>query len=95
MLAPTRELALQVQTVASQFGRPSQVKSTCVYGGAPKGPQIRDLQDGCEICIATPGRLIDFLEVGKTNMRRCTYLVSLGFLNLAPQFAKALMMIMF
>ena len=90
MLAPTRELALQVQTVASQFGRPSQIKSTCVYGGAPKGPQIRDLQDGCEICIATPGRLIDFLEVGKTNMRRCTYLVSL---NLQPQFAKAWIMV--
>lgn len=76
VLAPTRELALQVQSVAAQYGRPSQVKSTCVYGGAPKGPQIRDLQDGCEICIATPGRLIDFLEAGKTNMKRCTYLVS-------------------
>lgn len=76
VLAPTRELALQVQTVAQIFGRPSHVKSTCVYGGAPKGPQIRDLQDGCEICIATPGRLIDFLEAGKTNMKRCTYLVS-------------------
>jgi superfamily II DNA/RNA helicase len=33
-----------------------------VYGGAPKGPQTRDLQRGVEICIATPGRLIDFLE---------------------------------
>lgn len=30
---------------------------------------------GVEICIATPGRLIDFLEAGKTNLRRCTYLV--------------------
>lgn len=75
-MAPTRELALQVQSVAVTFGRTSRVKSTCVYGGAPKGPQIRDLQDGCEICIATPGRLIDFLEAGKTNMKRCTYLVS-------------------
>ncbi|XP_023224551.1 ATP-dependent RNA helicase DBP2-like [Centruroides sculpturatus] len=32
-------------------------------------------KDGVEICIATPGRLIDFLEAGKTNLRRCTYLV--------------------
>ena len=63
--------------MAQTFGRPSHVKSTCVYGGAPKGPQIRDLQDGCEVCIATPGRLIDFLEAGKTNMKRCTYLVSI------------------
>lgn len=33
------------------------------------------LKSGVEICIATPGRLIDFLECGKTNLRRCTYLV--------------------
>ncbi|XP_068585148.1 probable ATP-dependent RNA helicase DDX17 isoform X2 [Cebidichthys violaceus] len=75
VLAPTRELAQQVQQVAYEYGRASRIKSTCVYGGAPKGPQIRDLERGVEICIATPGRLIDFLESGKTNLRRCTYLV--------------------
>ncbi|XP_040892951.1 probable ATP-dependent RNA helicase DDX17 isoform X2 [Toxotes jaculatrix] len=75
VLAPTRELAQQVQQVAYDYGKSSRIKSTCVYGGAPKGPQIRDLERGVEICIATPGRLIDFLEVGKTNLRRCTYLV--------------------
>ncbi|XP_057699224.1 probable ATP-dependent RNA helicase DDX5 [Corythoichthys intestinalis] len=75
VLAPTRELAQQVQQVAAEYGRASQLKSTCIYGGAPKGPQIRDLERGVEICIATPGRLIDFLECGKTNLRRCTYLV--------------------
>uniref|UniRef100_W5N7T2 RNA helicase n=1 Tax=Lepisosteus oculatus TaxID=7918 RepID=W5N7T2_LEPOC len=75
VLAPTRELAQQVQQVAAEYGRASRLKSTCIYGGAPKGPQIRDLERGVEICIATPGRLIDFLEVGKTNLRRCTYLV--------------------
>ncbi|XP_040264401.1 probable ATP-dependent RNA helicase DDX17 isoform X1 [Bufo bufo] len=75
VLAPTRELAQQVQQVADEYGKSSRLKSTCIYGGAPKGPQIRDLERGVEICIATPGRLIDFLEVGKTNLRRCTYLV--------------------
>ncbi|XP_061416768.1 probable ATP-dependent RNA helicase DDX17 isoform X2 [Lethenteron reissneri] len=75
VLAPTRELAQQVQQVAQDYGRLSRIKSTCVYGGAPKGPQLRDLERGVEICIATPGRLIDFLESGKTNLRRCTYLV--------------------
>ncbi|XP_012990752.3 probable ATP-dependent RNA helicase DDX17 isoform X1 [Esox lucius] len=75
VLAPTRELAQQVQQVAHDYGKTSRIKSTCVYGGAPKGPQIRDLERGTEICIATPGRLIDFLESGKTNLRRCTYLV--------------------
>uniref|UniRef100_A0A7N5JHH5 RNA helicase n=2 Tax=Amniota TaxID=32524 RepID=A0A7N5JHH5_AILME len=75
VLAPTRELAQQVQQVAAEYGRACRLKSTCIYGGAPKGPQIRDLERGVEICIATPGRLIDFLEAGKTNLRRCTYLV--------------------
>ncbi|XP_063312219.1 probable ATP-dependent RNA helicase DDX5 [Pelobates fuscus] len=75
VLAPTRELAQQVQQVAAEYGRACRLKSTCIYGGAPKGPQIRDLERGVEICIATPGRLIDFLEAGKTNLNRCTYLV--------------------
>lgn len=75
VLAPTRELAQQIQEVAQTFGRSSRIKNTCVFGGAPKGPQLRDLEGGCEIVIATPGRLIDFLEMGKTNLRRCTYLV--------------------
>lgn len=46
MLAPTRELAQQVQQVAAEYGRASRLKSTCIYGGAPKGPQIRDLERG-------------------------------------------------
>uniref|UniRef100_A0A671FDD0 RNA helicase n=1 Tax=Rhinolophus ferrumequinum TaxID=59479 RepID=A0A671FDD0_RHIFE len=75
VLAPTRELAQQVQQVAAEYCRACRLKSTCIYGGAPKGPQIRDLERGVEICIATPGRLIDFLECGKTNLRRTTYLV--------------------
>ena len=75
ILAPTRELAQQIQEVAHEFGKSSKIKNTCVFGGAPKGPQMRDLENGCEIVIATPGRLIDFLEMGKTNLRRTTYLV--------------------
>ena len=64
VLAPTRELAQQIQEVALEFGRTSKIKNTCVFGGAPKGPQMRDLENGCEVVIATPGRLIDFLEMG-------------------------------
>ena len=75
MLAPTRELALQIKAECDKFGASSQVKNTCVYGGVPKGPQQRDLQNGVEIAIATPGRLLDFLDGGETNLRRCTYLV--------------------
>ena len=72
MLAPTRELALQIKAECDKFGASSGVKNTCVYGGVPKGPQLRDLQHGVEIAIATPGRLLDFLDAGQTNMRRTT-----------------------
>lgn len=75
VLAPTRELAQQIQQVACDFGHSSRIRNTCVFGGAPKGPQANDLTDGVEIVIATPGRLIDFLESGRTNLKRCTYLV--------------------
>ena len=75
MLAPTRELAVQIQQECTKFGSNSRIRNTAIYGGAPKGPQIRDLQRGVEVVIATPGRLIDMLETGKTNLRRVTYLV--------------------
>ncbi|XP_012222025.1 probable ATP-dependent RNA helicase DDX17 [Linepithema humile] len=75
VLAPTRELAQQIQQVADDFGHSSGIRNTCLYGGAPKGAQARDLDGGVEIVIATPGRLLDFLESGKTNLKRCTYLV--------------------
>ena len=41
------------------------IRTACLFGGAPKGGQIRDLERGAEICVATPGRLIDILEMGK------------------------------
>ena len=98
VLAPTRELAQQIQNVANMFGSAAYVRNTCIFGGASKGPQAKDLERGCEIVIATPGRLIDFLENGATNLRRCTYLVldeadrmlDMGF---EPQIRKILLQI--
>ncbi|KAM9990305.1 hypothetical protein ACTFIY_006339 [Dictyostelium cf. discoideum] len=75
VLAPTRELALQIQEETNKFGGTSQISNTCVYGGASKHAQVAALKKGVEIVIATPGRLIDILESGKTNLRRVTYLV--------------------
>ncbi|PON72269.1 DEAD-box ATP-dependent RNA helicase [Parasponia andersonii] len=75
VLAPTRELAVQIQEEAVKFGLRASIRSSCIYGGAPKGPQIRDLKRGVEIVIATPGRLIDMLEAQHTNLRRVTYLI--------------------
>ena len=75
MLAPTRELAVQIWEEAGKFGRSSRIKSTCVYGGAPRAAQVAALKEGVEVCIATPGRLIDLLEARSSNLRRVTYLV--------------------
>ena len=75
VLAPTRELAQQIQQQSVKFGQPCNIKTACLFGGAPKGRQIGELERGAEICVATPGRLIDILEMGKTNFRRCTYVV--------------------
>ncbi len=75
VLAPTRELANQIKEDCAKFGGSSRIKCTCVYGGAPKRGQAYDLERGVEIVIATPGRLIDFLDKGTTNLRRVTYLV--------------------
>jgi superfamily II DNA/RNA helicase len=46
ILAPTRELAVQIQQECTKFGKSSKIKNTCVYGGVPKGPQARELQYG-------------------------------------------------
>merc|ERR550517_1512003 len=75
ILAPTRELAQQISATAADFGSSSRIRNTCVFGGAPKGPQLRDIQRGVEIMIATPGRLLDFLGDRTTNLERVTYLV--------------------
>lgn len=75
MLAPTRELAVQIKEECDKFGSSSQIKNTVVYGGVPKSRQVRALREGVEIVIATPGRLIDHLEQGNTNLKRVTYLV--------------------
>ena len=75
ILAPTRELAVQIQQECDKFGASSKINNTCLYGGAPRNNQIRALDRGVEIVIATPGRLIDMVESGKTNLRRVTYLV--------------------
>jgi len=75
VVSPTRELALQTKAECDKFGSSSRIGFVCIYGGVPKGPQARELRQGKEIVIATPGRLIDFLSQGTTNLRRVTYLV--------------------
>lgn len=75
VLSPTRELATQIQDEAVKFGRSSRLSCTCLYGGAPKGPQLRDLDRGADIVVATPGRLNDILEMRRVSLRQVSYLV--------------------
>jgi len=75
VLAPTRELALQIQAECTKFSAVCRIRCTCLYGGVSKGPQIRELERGVEIVIATPGRLLDCLSMRKTNLRRITFLI--------------------
>ncbi|KAF5395954.1 DEAD-box ATP-dependent RNA helicase [Paragonimus heterotremus] len=75
ILVPTRELAQQVLAVAQDFASAAGMRTMCFYGGSSRGPQMRDLQRGAEICIATPGRLIDFIRTENKLLSRVTYLV--------------------
>ncbi|KAM5289419.1 ATP-dependent RNA helicase DDX3X-like [Ctenodactylus gundi] len=75
VLAPTRELAAQIYEEARKFSYRSKVRPCVVYGGADIGQQIRDLERGCHLLVATPGRLVDMMERGKIGLDFCKYLV--------------------
>ncbi|XP_059670133.1 ATP-dependent RNA helicase-like protein DB10 isoform X2 [Cornus florida] len=75
VLSPTRELATQIQEEAVKFGKSSKIACTCLYGGAPKGPQLRELDRGVDIVVATPGRLNDILEMRRISLHQVSYLV--------------------
>ncbi|XP_062906849.1 DEAD-box helicase 3 X-linked a isoform X1 [Mobula hypostoma] len=75
VLAPTRELAVQIYDESRKFSYRSKVRPSVVYGGADIGQQIRDLERGCHLLVATPGRLVDMIERGKVGLDFCKYLV--------------------
>ncbi|TFG78495.1 MAG: DEAD/DEAH box helicase [Spirochaetales bacterium] len=59
VVAPTRELAIQIDSSFGAYGRSAGLKRACVYGGVGKAPQIRALERGVDVLVATPGRLLD------------------------------------
>lgn len=75
ILAPTRELALQVAQAIQEFGQHMQVRVLTVYGGQPYGPQIYQLKQGVEIVVGTPGRLLDLLKKKALNLSGVRMLV--------------------
>jgi len=74
VLAPTRELASQIYDEARKFGYRTPVRICVVYGGAPMGDQLRALERGCDLLVATPGRLVDLLERGRVSLAHTKYL---------------------
>lgn len=75
VLGPTRELAVQIHSEARRFGKALGVRCCGVFGGCSKFDQFRELKAGCEVVVATPGRLIDMLKMGALALRSCTCLV--------------------
>jgi ATP-dependent RNA helicase DDX3X len=74
ILAPTRELAIQIHQEARKFTYRSHIKSVVVYGGADSKFQMNELERGCHILVATPGRLIDMMERNKVCVSNIKYL---------------------
>jgi len=89
ILAPTRELALQVGESFKAYGRRVSIRCTVVYGGVNIGPQVDRLRRGIDILVATPGRLLDLAEHRGLNLGQIKFLVfdeadrmlDLGFKN--------------
>nr|XP_019536883.2 probable ATP-dependent RNA helicase DDX23 [Aedes albopictus] len=75
ILAPTRELAQQIEEETQKFGQPLGIRTVVVVGGLSREEQGFRLRLGCEIVIATPGRLIDVLENRYLVLNQCTYIV--------------------
>ncbi|KAN0014589.1 hypothetical protein ACTFIU_000907 [Dictyostelium citrinum] len=75
VLAPTRELAQQIFDEANKFSYGSPVSSVVIYGGAEVFHQINELDRGCDILVATTGRLVDLLMRGRVSLSKIKYLV--------------------
>lgn len=75
ILAPTRELVSQIYEEARKFSYRSWVRPCVVYGGADIGAQLRSIERGCDLLVATPGRLVDLMERGRISLSNIKYLV--------------------
>uniref|UniRef100_A0A8C5TZ03 ATP-dependent RNA helicase DDX42 n=1 Tax=Malurus cyaneus samueli TaxID=2593467 RepID=A0A8C5TZ03_9PASS len=75
IVCPTRELCQQIHSECKRFGKAYNLRSVAVYGGGSMWEQAKALQEGAEIVVCTPGRLIDHVKKKATNLQRVTYLV--------------------
>jgi superfamily II DNA/RNA helicase len=106
ILTPTRELAEQVADNLKKYASKTALRVTCVYGGVDMDPQTEALRKGCEVVIATPGRLLDHIQQKNTSLSQVQIVVldeadrmlDMGFLpdisrilNLLPKERQSLM----
>jgi ATP-dependent RNA helicase RhlE len=75
VLAPTRELAAQILESIRVYGANKKLRARVVFGGVGEQPQIDGLRDGCDILVATPGRLLDLADRGLANLSEVRHLV--------------------
>jgi ATP-dependent RNA helicase DeaD len=98
VLAPTRELAMQVSEAVRSFSQGLPVSIATIYGGASYGPQLKALRNGANIVVGTPGRVIDHLERGTLDLSSVEMLVldeademlQMGFLDSIERVLEAL-----
>ncbi len=75
VMAPTHELALQLDSVFKTLGKHTRITTFCIHGGVDQEPQIKQLNKGVDILIATPGRMFDLVSQGVLNLKRIEILV--------------------
>ena len=89
IIAPTRELAIQIETEFNEFARAMKIYCVVCVGGAPISAQIRGLRRECNVVIGTPGRLLDLVKRGEINLSGTRSIVldeadrmlDMGFIN--------------
>jgi len=89
ILAPTRELAMQIYESFEDYGRYLPLRHTVVFGGVSQGRQVRAMREGIDVLVATPGRLLDLINQGHIDLSAIEALVldeadrmlDMGFIN--------------
>jgi len=75
VITPTRELAQQIGAAVTTYGSVSSIESVVIHGGTPLGPEREELAFGCDVLVATPGRLLDHIKRGNADLSAVEVLI--------------------
>lgn len=89
VVTPTRELAIQIDESFSTYGKYTDIKNTVIFGGVKQGRQVKRIERGVDVLIATPGRLLDLMNQRLVSLKDIKYFVldeadrmlDMGFIN--------------